>query len=255
MIPLMESDRGELRESLFAHPDVVRTLIGDGSTVEKQHELVDEWFESYASTWEQLGYGMWGIYRRNKDIDLSKGLIGIIWLEHTEDKPIKRTDIGYALNPSAWGKGLITEAGSTVVDYAFNTAGVDTVEALIFSRINPGSVRVVEKLGAEFIGKEPAVEYIGEEWIGFSRQFDLWLIQTASPDRVEDRLHDACFRFGMFSGEENADKKKSLETIENALKRNKNLIGSSRAKQIAYEAFEDGYSDPGWERYRISKQS
>jgi len=250
--PLLDSDQEDLRSRIFAFSDCVRTLIGDGSTAAKQQELVDGWYESYASTWKKYGYGMWGVFRREEFGDLPAGLMGIVWLENMENEPLKRVDLGYALTPDAWGKGVITEAASKVVEYAFEIVRVDCVEALIFSNINQGSVRVFEKLGGVCTGTEPAAEYIGEEWMGYTREFDLWLIQTVHQNRLKDQLHDACFRIGMFAVESDGDdKSKSLIDIEEALKTNSNLVDSTHALETARKAFKSGFSNPGWERYRI----
>ena len=252
--PLVDSDREELRSRVFAHPDRVRTLIGNASTVEKQHELVDDWYQNYAFTWEKYGYGMWGIFRKNDTVNLPDGMVGIIWVEHTEDEPMKCADLGYALTPEAWGKGVVTEAGTTVLDYVFDATDVVSVEALIFSKLNPGSVRVFQKLGGKFVGTEPAIHYIGKEWMGFTRQFDLWLIESASLDRLEDRVHDASYRIGMFAAEGVGDRTGSLQSVTDALVNNAELGNSSSARKTAHTAFESGFSAPGWERYRILRE-
>ncbi|UUZ50393.1 GNAT family N-acetyltransferase [Massilia sp. B-10] len=41
----------------------------------------------------------------------------------------RRCDIGYALLQAQWGKGLVGEAMSAVIDYAFNTLNMNRIEA------------------------------------------------------------------------------------------------------------------------------
>jgi ribosomal-protein-alanine N-acetyltransferase len=57
-----------------------------------------------------------------------------------------RAEIGYALRPEYWGKGIITEAINKVVEYGFNTMKLHSIEA----RTTPANVAsglVLEKTG------------------------------------------------------------------------------------------------------------
>ncbi|MFO7539871.1 MAG: GNAT family N-acetyltransferase [Chloroflexota bacterium] len=62
---------------------------------------------------------------------------------------------GFWLGRPFWGQGIMTEAVTPVVDYAFDQLGF---EKLVFSnaRGNIASRRVKEKTGARFIGIQPA---------------------------------------------------------------------------------------------------
>ena len=57
-----------------------------------------------------------------------------------------RAEIGYALHPSHWGRGLATEALGLVLGHAFDTLGLRRVEADIDPR-NTASCRLVERHG------------------------------------------------------------------------------------------------------------
>jgi len=59
-------------------------------------------------------------------------------------------ETGFHLLPSYWGKGIATEVGEAVINYAFNVIKADT----IYTGHNPnniGSKRVIEKLGFQYI--------------------------------------------------------------------------------------------------------
>ena len=62
---------------------------------------------------------------------------------------------GFWLGKPFWGQGIMTEAVTPVMDYAFNELGFDK---LIFSNAlgNNKSRRVKEKTGARFIGTRAA---------------------------------------------------------------------------------------------------
>jgi ribosomal-protein-alanine N-acetyltransferase len=55
-----------------------------------------------------------------------------------------RIEIGYMLMPEHKGKGIVSEAIKTVVDYGFDQLGLHSIEALIDPE-NIGSARVLEK--------------------------------------------------------------------------------------------------------------
>jgi len=62
-------------------------------------------------------------------------LIGTISY-HKTDKDNHRAEIGYMLMPDHWGKGLITEAITKVIDYGFKKMKLHSIEA----NINPANI-------------------------------------------------------------------------------------------------------------------
>ncbi len=70
----------------------------------------------------------------------------------------RRCDIGYALLQAQWGKGLVGEALSAVIDYAFKTLNMNRIEADIDPR-NEASAKVLDRLAFVKEG------YMRERWI------------------------------------------------------------------------------------------
>lgn len=58
----------------------------------------------------------------------------------------RRAEIGYILNPRAWGRGYMHEALSALLDYAFGELNLNRVEADTDPRNEP-SARLLERLG------------------------------------------------------------------------------------------------------------
>lgn len=90
---------------------------------------------------------LWGIFEKNNPSEL----IGVVhlWREgHPENR-------GFWLGKPFWGKGYMTEAVESVMDYAFNELGF---EKLVFANAvgNLKSRRVKEKTGARLIDVKPA---------------------------------------------------------------------------------------------------
>ena len=63
----------------------------------------------------------------------------------------RRCELGYYIGHDYWGKGLASEALRRVLDYLFNEAGMNRVEA-IYEPENPASGRVMEKCGMKYEG-------------------------------------------------------------------------------------------------------
>jgi ribosomal-protein-alanine N-acetyltransferase len=73
----------------------------------------------------------------------------------TQDERFKHMNIfkiGYVLSKDFWGKGLMPEAVKAVIDYGFDTLGIDAFTCEHFTQNNQ-SRRVIEKIGFKFVTK------------------------------------------------------------------------------------------------------
>ena len=59
-------------------------------------------------------------------------------------------EIGYVLGKAYWGRGIMTEALKTVLDFCFTQAGFQKVRAR-YASLNPASGRVMEKAGMFYL--------------------------------------------------------------------------------------------------------
>lgn len=67
------------------------------------------------------------------------------------NKYARVAEIGYELNPSAWGKGLMSEAVRAVIQYGFEDLSLNRIEAWTLPG-NLASDRVLEKAGFRYEG-------------------------------------------------------------------------------------------------------
>ena len=102
----------------------------------KQARDLIAWFQSQFQAEKAI---FWGI-----SIVGQPELIGFCKCEI--EIPKIRADLGYDLNASYWNQGIMTEAVSAVVDFAFRTLQINRIEATA-STENPASIKVLEKLG------------------------------------------------------------------------------------------------------------
>ncbi len=114
-------------------------------------------WEPHQSIWESREYiryirglyrrhlpSSWGIEVRDTGVRSVMGTIGIMgW------NPEYRTcEIGYSLSRACWGRGIMTEAASQMIQFLFEDLDVYRIEAQHDVR-NPASGRVMEKCGMQ----------------------------------------------------------------------------------------------------------
>ncbi len=96
------------------------------------------------SSYKRFGLGLYLV--RLKEGNIPVGVCGLLKREVLED-----FDIGYALLPRYTGMGYAQEAAAGVVRHARHTLGLARIVAFTLPG-NPGSIRVLEKLGMKYEG-------------------------------------------------------------------------------------------------------
>ena len=84
--------------------------------------------------------GSWAI-----ELKQNNSIIGHIHLMEI-DVLHRKAQIGFVLSKSYWNKGIMTEALISVLEYSFETLGLNRLEGLCISS-NPAAIRVLEKVG------------------------------------------------------------------------------------------------------------
>ena len=75
----------------------------------------------------------------------SAGFVG----EHREELPGPDDELGYALSPAFWGRGLIPEASGALIRWGFTELGLETIWCNHYDG-NTRSRRVIEKCGFRY---------------------------------------------------------------------------------------------------------
>ena len=90
------------------------------------------------------GIGYWIAIDRSTETK-----VGWFGLRPSAHSPLD-VELGYRLHPEFWGRGLATEAASALVEYAFDSTGIQRVFAttMVF---NVGSRKVMEKAGLRHV--------------------------------------------------------------------------------------------------------
>ncbi len=145
--PILETNRLMLIEiedkhldeifQIFSNEDVTKYYGMSPFTNESQAKVM---IESFRTRFENKLGIRWGIVEKG-----SNRMIGTIGLNNLLLSG-KRTEIGYDLLPTYWGKGMMSEAINEVIPYCFQTLSLFRIGAVIFPE-NFASSKVIEKFG------------------------------------------------------------------------------------------------------------
>ena len=113
----------------------------------------------------------WGIATRD-----DPSLIGSAGLYKWVDAPLRQAELGYDLEPAAWGRGFMREALEAILDFAFGPMRLERVEAFVLTS-NERSQRVLDRLGFRRVALLPDH---GEDEHGTLR--DEWLFGLSHDD-------------------------------------------------------------------------
>jgi len=110
------------------------------------------------------------------------GLGALVRMPDGADVPsVADVEIAYRLAPTAWGKGIATEAAEALVAHALGTLVLPQVVAVTYPE-NRASQRVLDKLGFERRG---LTEYKGVQAIFFVLTRDAWAVRPRPGGSVD----------------------------------------------------------------------
>jgi RimJ/RimL family protein N-acetyltransferase len=128
--------------ALWSDPVVTKYIGGRPSTKEEVWQRLLR----YAGHWALLGYGFWTVRDRGSDRFL--GEVGILDGKRELDPPFGDTpEVGWALAPSAHGKGYATEAVRAALAWGAEHFGPKVRTVCMIDPANAASIRVAEKVG------------------------------------------------------------------------------------------------------------
>ena len=152
-MPVLETERLRLRKLTMRDAEDIYSYGRDPLVA--KHVL----WEAYRSVGEARAYLRYMLrkYRMNEPaswgIELKSsgkiiGTIGYMWIQ--TDNAV--AEVGYSLARAQWGQGIMTEALSAVIEYAFDSLHLNRVEA-IHEPANPASGAVMRKCGMQYEGR------------------------------------------------------------------------------------------------------
>lgn len=140
---VLQSSRLELQPCTGADIDLllkhwtepmVRRYLFDDCIIES--EIVAQFVAASSASFQKYGYGLWVLFGTDGEFN---GVCGLC------DRTIERHDLLFSIPPPYWGRGLATESAQCILQYVFDTLGLQQVMATV-DQPNIESVRVLEKL-------------------------------------------------------------------------------------------------------------
>lgn len=146
-MPVLETERLVLRVPRFEDVPSVVALANDRRIAEMTANLPHPYAVKDAETWIA---NAWTSQDHPFLITLKSNgaLVGATGFVMPE---LGDPEIGYWLGTAHWGRGYATEAARAVVDHLFTDRAAEAVAARA-RVVNPGSRRVIEKCGFQWIG-------------------------------------------------------------------------------------------------------
>ena len=94
--------------------------------------------------WAEHGFGVWVLRERGGSELVGRAVLRFLPLEG-----IREIEIGYALSPRFWGRGLATEVAESCAGFAWRELGVSSLIGLTTPK-NRASQRVLLKVGLHY---------------------------------------------------------------------------------------------------------
>ncbi len=99
----------------------------------------------------------WSIFLTDTDT-----VIGQITCQPKDDEPENIRDIGWYIDPNYQRQGYATEAAIAVLDFMFNEVEITDIKTSA-AEINPGSWKLMDKLGFKYVGNKKSTYFKDNE--------------------------------------------------------------------------------------------
>jgi ribosomal-protein-alanine N-acetyltransferase len=129
---------------MCADPEVMRYLSG-----RMTREQCEAQIARFERGWTERGFGLWAV--EDKATGMFIGFVGLLYHDDWPEGDDK-TEVGWRLDRSFWGRGLATEGALASVRYGFEKLGLERIISITVPE-NIASRRVMEKAGLTYRGE------------------------------------------------------------------------------------------------------
>lgn len=157
---LMSEDDADLMFELDQDPEVMRYI--NGGTMTTRVEVRDVYIPRMKKyTDAEKGWGIW-IVSTQEDVEFV-GWVLVRPMNFFSDRPeFDNLELGWRFKRAAWGKGYATEAAKSVMSAIEKKGDCARFSALAMED-NTASIRIMKKLGMQYIKTDIHVGPLGEE--------------------------------------------------------------------------------------------
>lgn len=140
--PFVPEDARAMYDNWAKNPEVTKFLSWPAyQSVDTANAVLAEWTRRY----QKPDFYQWAIVL--KELDQPIGSISVV----NSDPRVDMVEIGYCIGKTWWGRGIMPEALSAVMDYLFDEVGMQRIEAG-HDPNNPASGAVLRKCGMHYEG-------------------------------------------------------------------------------------------------------
>ena len=254
LTPFSQADIPALAD-ILSEPDVTKTITANGSTRERCLASAEQRIAWHNSSWRALGYGTWAIRDRRETAGSSPALLG--WCGFAEPDIGEDPEILYGLAPASWGRGLATEAARAAIDWLFATTEASGISAVIFARINPASVAIVDKLGLSRRGTMSMPDFISSESMAKDvLDYEIWRLKEGNFRDAEALLFEAPYKAGQLASLELIPHEPVEQALcDAALDRDEfSVMGRPELERRVRDAFRHGMAEPELDWYHMPRE-
>ena len=251
--PLRRADAPAVREAIFADGAVATMLVHDCSTPALQRHWAEGWCEGLgedgaqgAAIWAAGAPGAYAIEGRPGAEPALAGFLGVVGFYGAA--PIGEGwagEVFYALARSAHGRGVMSEAAAAALAAFRALPGPLRLYATVWDRLNPASVRVLERVGMVPDGRMKLLDEYPRARVLSLADYELARLRGAPEGGREDLARTAALKLGHMAHE-------GLGTRAEAMSRLAAAAPEVPASRLA-AAFDEGASMPGLAVLRWSR--
>lgn len=249
-VPLAATDARALAD-ILSDPEVARGIMAKATTPDHCLACARGRIDWHNVAWETSGIGVWGLTLHGSE---PSGLIG--WCGLTSSGHGGHPEILYGLKRTHWGRGLAHEAAQATVSWALDKGICDGIDALIFGRLNPGSVVVAERIGMERHGRIDMSEFLPDADLGRDvLDYEAWRVSQGAFIDFTAMLDQAAFKSGMLASTGIAAPDAVLSRLRSAAmsRQERPALPETEVIRTIEAAFEEGMALPFLDVFRIER--
>ncbi len=251
--PLRRADAPALRAAVFADGDVASMLFHDCTTPALQAHWAEDWCEGLgvdgargAAIWQAGGLGAFAIEGREDAEPSLRGFLGVVGFYGAAPAGGGWAgEVFYALARPAHGRGVMTEAAGAALAAFRALPGPLRLYATVWDRLNPASIRVLERLGMVPDGRMKLLDEYPEARVRSLADYELSRLRAAPEGGRAALARAAALKLGHMAHE-------GLIAREDAMARLAAAAPEVPAAALA-GAFEEGAALPGLAVLRWSR--
>ena len=248
---LRDADAPALAE-ILADPEVARGIMAKATTPDRCLSCATSRIAWHNSAWDTSGLGVWGLQSGASD---DTGLIG--WCGFTPSGHGGYPEILYGIRRSHWGRGLAREAAQAAIAWAFDNDMCDGIDALIFARLNPGSVAVAKGLSMRRHGQISMSDFLPDADLGRDvLEFELWRIAEGAFIDFSAMIDQVAFKCAMLASTGICSPDEVRLRLRSAVlsRRDRPPLPETDIIRELEIAFDAGLADPALDIFRIERR-